>query len=112
MKSELMLHKDFHGSAAFSAEDVTFHGKIEGINDLVAYESDTAQGLQAAFQEAVESYLAQCAEAGKPALPSVSGAFNVRVGEELHRLAIIAAKRRGTSLNRFIRDLLEERLAS
>ena len=41
---------DFIGSVHFSAEDEVFHGKIEGINDLVTFEASTVNKLKKAFR--------------------------------------------------------------
>ena len=36
----------------------TFHGKPEGIRDLITYEASDARNLKKSFHEAVEDYLA------------------------------------------------------
>lgn len=50
-------HKDFIGSVSFSSEDEVFHGKIEGIDDLVTFEGGSVADLKSAFEEAVEDYI-------------------------------------------------------
>lgn len=55
-------YKEFIGSIHFSAEDKVFHGKIEGIDALVTFESENATDLKKAFQEAVNDYLIFCQE--------------------------------------------------
>ena len=55
-----MAYGTYLGSVAFSAEDALFHGRLEGIRDLVTYESANEAGLEAAFREAVEDYLELC----------------------------------------------------
>lgn len=41
-----MNYKGFIGSVAYSEEDNTFFGKIEGINALVNFEGDSVKELQ------------------------------------------------------------------
>ena len=41
----------------YSAEDRVYYGKIDGIDDLVNFESDSAEGLEKAFHSAVDDYL-------------------------------------------------------
>lgn len=58
-------HKNLIGSVSFSSEDEVFHGKIEGIYDLVTFEGGTVADLKSAFEEAVEDYIEICKEIGK-----------------------------------------------
>lgn len=105
--TDLLEYKGYFGSIAYSDEDETFHGKIEFIRDLVTFEGSTARSLKRAFQEAVDDYLALCeAEKREPDTP-LKGSFNVRTGPELHRKAMILARRRDTSLNTLVTEALK-----
>jgi len=42
---DVLTYKDFIGSVHFSAEDKVFHGKIEGITDLAAFEGKSVEEL-------------------------------------------------------------------
>ena len=64
--SNRLEHRGYFGSVLYSAEDETFHGRLEFIRDLVAYEGSDAMGLKCAFQEAVEDYLLLCEEQRRP----------------------------------------------
>lgn len=61
----MLYHKGYAGSAEASAENGVSFGRLLHIRDLVTYEADTPEGLRAAFEEAVEDYLASCREAGR-----------------------------------------------
>lgn len=52
-------YRSYHGSTSteYSTEDRVFHGPLLGIRTLVGYESETEEGLQAVFEEAVDDYL-------------------------------------------------------
>lgn len=105
---DVLTYKDFIGSVHFSAEDAVFHGKIEGITDLVTFEGQSVKELVKAFHEAVDDYLALCKETGKEPLKSCKGSFNVRVPFELHIIAMQQATRIGISLNQFVQKALEK----
>lgn len=58
-------YKGCHTVIAYDAEDRVYHGKIEGIQDLVNFESDTEEDIETAFREAVDDCMAFCKETGK-----------------------------------------------
>ncbi|PKL77764.1 MAG: hypothetical protein CVV25_13705 [Ignavibacteriae bacterium HGW-Ignavibacteriae-4] len=51
-----LIYKNYIGSVQYSQEDNIFHGKINGINDLITYEGDSIINLKSSFIEAVEDY--------------------------------------------------------
>ena len=54
----------------YSREDALFHGQLLYIRALVTYEGTDADGLQSAFEEAMDDYLALChAEGHTPDIP-------------------------------------------
>jgi len=55
-----LVYKDFIGTVQFSTKDLIFHGRIEGINDLVTFEGDSVSSLKSSFEDAVEDYIALC----------------------------------------------------
>ena len=106
----LLEHNGYFGSIEFSPEDEVFFGKLEFIRDLVTFEAGEAKGLKAAFEEAVDDYLALCAEQGRSPDQPLKGSFNVRPGRELHRRAMILAKRKGLNLNNVVTEALKSYL--
>ena len=108
--STMLEYKGYLGSVEYSDEDEVFHGRLEFIRDLVTYEGRDAKGLKQAFHEAVDDYLALCAEEKrKPDVP-LKGSFNVRPGRELHRRAMIFARRKGLNLNAVVSEALRHYL--
>ena len=92
----------------FSEIDAVFHGKIVGIKSLISYEGDSVSSITEDFHNAVDEYLAFCAESGTKPEKSFKGSFNVRVGADLHRNAALAASARGISLNAFVEDAIRQ----
>ena len=108
--TSLLEYKGYFGSVEYSDEDEVLHGRLEFIRDLVTYEATDAKGLKQAFHEAVDDYLALCAEEGrKPDVP-LKGSFNVRPGRDLHRRAMIVARRKGLNLNAVVSEALQRYL--
>lgn len=101
-------HKGYTGVFAFEPDDDAFHGEIAGIRDVVHFSGRSVDELRASFQEAVDDYLATCAEIGRTPDKPYSGRFVVRVSPEVHRLAETAAKASGKSLNAFAAEALED----
>lgn len=107
---KMLEYKGYVGSVEAAIEDGVLFGKLEFISALVNYEGETVKALQAAFEEAVDDYLAGCEAKGyEPELPC-KGSFNVRVGHDLHLAAMLKAKELGVSLNDFVRQALNQAL--
>lgn len=106
----IMRHKGFIGSVHFSPDDECFHGRIEGIDDLVSFEGRSVDELKKSFKEAVEDYLGLCRKLGKDLFRSYKGTFNVRVSPELHKRAVRKSINEGISLNRLVRRALEKEI--
>ncbi|WP_254611905.1 type II toxin-antitoxin system HicB family antitoxin [Serratia fonticola] len=106
----MFKYKGFFGSIETSATDLVLHGKIECISDLVTYEADTMPDLQRAFFEAVDDYIETCELVGKSPDKTMSGTFNIRIGEDLHRKAFLKAKCLKISLNDFVKISIEEKI--
>lgn len=65
MKSNILEYKGYHTKIEFDTETYTLRGKIEGINDLVNFESSDGSRIEKEFHDAVDDYLEFCKEVGK-----------------------------------------------
>lgn len=105
---DMMTHKGYIGSVRYSEDDEVFYGKLEGVDALVTYEGQSVKELKKAFHEAVDDYVEGCKTHGRePKLP-FKGSFNVRIGPDLHRKAIVEASRKGISLNQLVQSAIEK----
>jgi len=50
-------YKGYTGNRNYSDVGKVYFGTIQNITDLVSYESDTEEGLEQSFQEAVDDYI-------------------------------------------------------
>jgi len=107
---DVLTYKGFIGTVHFSAEDKVFHGKIEGIDDLVTFGGHSVEELIKAFHNEVDDYIALCKEMGKEPIRSYKGSFNVRISPEMHRKAVERATKKGLSLNQFVQTAIEKEL--
>ncbi len=101
-----LSYKGYHATVAFDADDSILTGRIAGINDVIGFHAEDAQGLVAAFHESVDDYLATCAKAGKPPEKAYSGRVMVRIDPKVHANAALAAQLSGVSLNQFSEEAL------
>lgn len=102
-----LRYKGFLGTVNFSEKDEVFYGKIEGIDGLVNFEGESVKELTEAFHEAVDDYVAYCAEQGIEAHKSYSGCLNIRISPELHSHIAILSKNSGIAINTFIKNALD-----
>ena len=104
--SSALTYKGYHAAVTFDADDAILTGRIAGINDVIGFHAEDAQGLVAAFHDAVDDYLDSCARAGKPPEKAYSGRVMVRIDPKVHARAALAAQLSGMSLNQFSEEAL------
>jgi len=64
MKNTL-TYRGYIAHIEFDADDRLFFGRLAGIRDIVTFHGRTVDELELAFKEAVDHYLATCAELGE-----------------------------------------------
>jgi predicted HicB family RNase H-like nuclease len=107
-----MKYRGYTGSVEYHADERLFYGRVDGITDLVSFQGDTVESLEADFRAGIDDYLAFCEERGVEPQRPCSGRFVLRVSPELHRDAAIAARTQRESLNTWITGAIEARLAA
>ncbi len=83
--NNVLKYKGYYAVVQYSAEDEVLYGKIEGIDDLVSFESDSICGIKNEFENAVDDYIEYCKEIGKEPDEVYKGSFNVRIPVESHK---------------------------
>ncbi|WP_313456134.1 type II toxin-antitoxin system HicB family antitoxin [Stenotrophomonas sp.] len=56
----IIKYAGYEGTGELDQESLVCRGRILFIDDLVTYQADSPKDLQAAFEEAVDDYLATC----------------------------------------------------
>ncbi len=90
------------GPIDFDPDEGVFSGTVNGLKDVIHFEGTTADGLEQAFKDSVDDYLAFCAERNEAPDKPYSGKVLVRTQPELHRKAAIRAAAKGISLSQWI----------
>jgi predicted HicB family RNase H-like nuclease len=101
MSTNTMSYRGYSARLEFDAEDHVFVGHVAGIKDVVGFHGDSVQGLEAAFHEAVDNYLAACERLGQDPDKPFSGRVMLRLPPEVHARASAAAQVEGLSLNQW-----------
>lgn len=111
MMNNTLEYKGYLGSVEFNAGEGVLYGQVQGVNDIVTFEGKSVDELKSAFREAVDDYLETCKELGKTPDRSYKGTFNVRVGSQLHKAAVLTAKQHGIALNEFVKRAIQQSLS-
>lgn len=112
MMENIIKYKGYIGSVEFSESDNIFHGKLLGIRALVSYEGMDGKGLVSDFRAAVDDYLESCRTEGtQPEVP-YKGSTNIRFKPDVYRRMAVYAMQNNQSINSFVEQACEEKLAS
>ncbi len=107
MKNNSILeYKGYHTKIEYDSVDKILHGKIEGINDLVTFESRDINTIEDEFHKAVEDYLVMCEDLGQQPEKEYKGSFNIRIAPELHKKLVLISYENSESLNSCIERAL------
>lgn len=104
--NNILRYKGYFTKIEYSSEDQLLFGKIEGIRDLVNFESDSATGIEKEFHSAVDDYIQSCKDLNLEPDKPFKGSFNIRINPDLHRKAYFAALKEEISLNKFTENAL------
>ena len=106
----MMEYKGYFAKVEFDDDANIFHGEVINLRDVITFEGESVNELKIAFRESVDDYLAFCAERGEEPEKPYSGKFVVRVEPELHKNITIEARKKGKSLNVWVKDVLYKAL--
>jgi len=109
---KFLEYKGYLGSMEIDLDEGFVFGRLVFIKDVVSYRAEQVNGLKAAFEAAVDDYLATCAELGDTPDTPCKGTFNVRLGSALHQRVALAATREDVSLNEWVKQACEQRLGT
>jgi len=110
--SNIMRYKEYYAKVCYEDETSTFYGKIEDIDDLVSFESDTVEGLKKEFQNSVEEYIDLCKSNNMEPNKPYKGSFNVRITPRLHKEAVRTSRALNISLNKFVEKAIKDKVNS
>lgn len=100
--SKLLEYKGYHAKIEYDPEDKILFGKIEGIKDLVNFESNSLSEIETEFHKAVDDYLLFCEDIGQQPDKEYKGNINIRISPDTHKQLHIIALKEDCSLNSVI----------
>ena len=105
--NDVMEYKGYHTRIEFDSVSKVLHGKIEGINDLITFESDSVSEIESEFHKAVDDYLKFCEEIGQEPDKEYKGTFNIRITPELHKKLVEISFMNNESLNNTVERAID-----
>ena len=103
----MMAYYGYEAVVEYNEDAELFHGEVVNLRDVITFQGRSVEELKAALRDSVEDYLAFCKARGEEPDKPFSGQFLVRVEPILHRAVVLAAKRAGLSLNKWVAQTLE-----
>lgn len=62
---ERMAYKGFESTPKHDEGEGVFYGLVDDVDGLCEYESETAEGVEKAFRDAVDDYIDACRESSQ-----------------------------------------------
>lgn len=109
-----LTYKGYIGSIEVSEPDNCLYGQVLDLpkDTMITYEGETIKQLRKDFEDAIDDYLNVCQKEGIEPHKSYSGSLNVRLTPAIHYRVATLAKQTGISINAFIRNAVENQIAS
>lgn len=108
MAKDVLEYKGYVTKVQYDAKRQVLCGKVQGIVDAVNYESAEMDGVEAAFHEAVDRYLAFCDNVGRRPCKAFKGQFNVRLAPALHKGLAEWAMQHDVTLNTAVEQAIRQ----
>ena len=106
----MLKYKGYFGRVDYDPDAKILHGEVMGLRDVITFQADSVAGIEKAFRESVDDYLAFCRSRGESPERPASGQFVVRAGAKLHRDLTTLARVTGTSLNALVVEFLKRQV--
>jgi predicted HicB family RNase H-like nuclease len=108
----MMEYKGYTARVEFDDDANVFRGEIVNLRDIITFEGESVDELRQALADAVDDYLAVCAERGEEPEKPFSGKLALRIEPALHGQVYLLARRANKSLNGWIAETLASAVSS
>jgi predicted HicB family RNase H-like nuclease len=103
--SKPMTYKGYRARIEYSEERGCLIGCVSDIHHDINFQGNSVEKIRQAFEEAVDAYLAGCAERNEePEKPSETRSV-VRISAALHSVIALAAKKDNKSVNAWLAEV-------
>ena len=92
---------------SFDPETSLFRGEFVELNGGADFYADSVESLKKEGEISLKVFLDACREKGIDPVKQKSGKFVIRLKPEIHKLAVIASKAQGISLNEWANRALQ-----
>ena len=103
-------YKGYLAEVTIDEESGLLFAQTIGMRDGVTAQAETYAQLKQEFAASIDDYLEWCTELGEAPEKPYSGKFQLRTEPEVHRNAVLAAKKEGKSLNAFVNEALIDKV--
>lgn len=107
----IMRYRGYIARIDFDEADGVFAGSVLGLSEAISFYGASVDELRGDFVFAIDHYLAACLEAGVIPEKPAGGKILVRLAPETHAAVLIAARSTGVSLNDWMNDAVQGKLA-
>lgn len=97
-----MKYRGYTARIDYDADNNILIGVVVGMKETLRFHGASVDELRADFEFAVDHYLASCAAEGVKPERQASGRLLIRIPQEIHAAAAIAAAGESISLNEWI----------
>jgi len=112
MTPNTLSYRGYVASVEFDARDGIFWGKVLGLVDRITFEGETVNELTSDFHNAIDFYLADCANTGRTPEAPLSGNMTLHVDPEMHGAILAAARAAGKSPDQWAAEALANAIAT
>lgn len=100
-----MTYKGYRTRMDYDPDDRVLVGRVLDINDIIGFHGESVTEFEAAFHEAIDGYMAACAELSQAPDKPASGRMMLRVEPAIHAASLRAAAQAGMSLNEWAEEI-------
>ena len=103
----MLRYKGYEAVVEYDDEAKIMHGDVLHLNDVITFEADCVADIEQAFHDSVVVYFVFSCDKNRTPEKPYSGKIPLRMPPELHREIAFAARKRKTSINKFIVQAIE-----
>lgn len=103
-----MTYAGYTTQMEFDTDDKIIVGRVLDIDDIITFHGTSVAEFEAAFHDAIDSYVLACKRLGQTAEKPASGKLMLRVNPAVHAAAVKASARSGQSLNKWAEQVLRK----
>ena len=107
-----MRYRGYLARIDYDDADGVFIGNVLGLSESISFVGGSAAELRGDFEFAINHYLAACKAAGIAPQKPASGKILLRLPAHSHAAMQIAAKAQRASVNDWLVDAVEQKLAA